>query len=161
MKRVGKIMKPIWIASALCLSAISACSSDTEIDDPYADLAEESLLVRFEANPDAEEGTCNPKVHYAMRTGGKTILINANFEVVDQNLSGSGLAIFDEDETGVARNTGELTMFEPYPVACSELSIRVQDLTCRSEDSDVGAQCPNPVYEGTDMFASFRGLPTY
>lgn len=151
-------MKPVWFASAICLSLVSACGGETEVDDPYADLAENSLLVRFEPNPDIAEGTCNPNVHYAMRIGGETILINANFEVVDRSLSGAGLAIFEQDETGIARNTGELTMFDPYPVACSELSVRVQDLSCRSEDSDAGAQCPNPVFEGTEMFASFRGL---
>ena len=154
-------MKPIWFATAICLSVVSACGGETAVEDPFAGLAEESLLVRFEANPEIEDGTCNPNVHYAMRTAGETILINANFEVVDQNLTGSGLAIFDDDETGVARNTGELNMFDPYPVPCSELSVRVQELTCRKDDSDAGTQCPNPVFEGTEMFANFRGLPNY
>lgn len=154
-------MKPVWIVTAICLSFVGACGGDQATDDPYAGLAEDSLLVRFEANPDLEAGQCNPNVHYAMRTNGQTILINANYEVVDQNLTGSGLAIFDDEETGVARNTGEFNMFDPYPVACSDLSVRVQDLTCRAEDRDDGEPCPNPVYEGTEMFANFSGLPTY
>jgi hypothetical protein len=124
-------MKPIWFATAICLSVVSACGGETAVEDPFADLAEESLLVRFEANPEIEDGTCNPNVHYAMRTAGETILINANYEVVDQNLTGSGLAIFDDDGTGVARNSGEFNMFDPYPADCSELSVRVQDLTYR------------------------------
>ncbi|MEL7111592.1 MAG: hypothetical protein AAGK93_01470 [Pseudomonadota bacterium] len=154
-------MKQHIITGALLL-ALAACGAETEAPvDPYADLAEDSILVRFEANPEIEDGQCNPNVHYAMRTTEETILLNVNFEVVDQGITGSGLAIFDEEKTGVARNTGELNMFDPYPMPCSDLSIRVSDLTCRLEDQDSGELCPNPVYEGTDMFASFRALPTY
>ncbi|MCR9270511.1 MAG: hypothetical protein NXH72_11025 [Hyphomonadaceae bacterium] len=142
-------------------AALAACGgADTPVD-PYADLAEETLLVRFEANPEVAEGQCNPKVHYALRTTEETILLNVNYEVVDQNLNGSGLAIFDEDQSGVARNTADFTMFDPYDMACSELNIRVSDLTCRTEDEDNAAPCPSPQFEGTEMFASFRGLPNY
>jgi len=154
-------MKQHIITGALLL-ALAACGAETEAPvDPYADLAEDSILVRFEANPEIEDGQCNPNVHYAMRTTEETILLNVNFEVVDQGITGSGLAIFDEEKTGIARNTGELNMFDPYPMPCSDLSIRVSDLTCRLEDQDSGELCPNPVYEGTEMFASFRALPTY
>lgn len=139
--------------------AVAACGGAPETADPYADLAENSLLVRFEANPDIAEGMCNPNVHYAMRTKEESILLNVNFEVVDQSLSGSGLAIFDADQSGIAKNTGELNMFDPYPLACSELTVRVSDLTCRMEDQDDREPCPNPVFEGTEMFAGFRGLP--
>ncbi|GAB5455820.1 MAG: hypothetical protein Hens2KO_20490 [Henriciella sp.] len=141
--------------------AVAACGGAPEAADPYADLAENSLLVRFEANPDIAEGMCNPNVHYAMRTTEESVLLNVNFEVVDQSLSGSGLAIFDADQSGIAKNTGELNMFDPYPLACSELTVRVSDLTCRLEDQDDGEPCPNPVFEGTEMFAGFRGLPNY
>ena len=154
-------MRRSFLAPALMM-ALAACGAETDAPvDPYADLAEDSILVRFEANPEIEDGQCNPNVHYAMRTTEETILLNVNFEVVDQGLTGSGLAIFDEEKTGVAKNTGEFTMFDPYPMPCSELSVRVSDLTCRLEDQDSGALCPNPVFEGTDMFASFRGLPNY
>ncbi|MEO0450797.1 MAG: hypothetical protein AAFZ74_10820 [Pseudomonadota bacterium] len=154
-------MKQHIITGALLL-ALAACGAETDAPvDPYADLAEDTILVRFEANPEIEDGQCNPNVHYAMRTTEETILLNVNFEVVDQGITGSGLAIFDEEKTGVARNTGELNMFDPYPMPCSDLSIRVSDLTCRLEDQDSGELCPNPVYEGTEIFASFRGLPTY
>ncbi|MEL6723994.1 MAG: hypothetical protein AAFP81_15145 [Pseudomonadota bacterium] len=154
-------MKQHIMTGALLL-ALAACGAETDAPvDPYADLPEDSILVRFEANPEIEDGQCNPNVHYAMRTTEETILLNVNFEVVDQGITGSGLAIFDEEKTGVARNTGELNMFDPYPMPCSDLSIRVSDLTCRLEDQDSGELCPNPVYEGTEMFASFRGLPTY
>ena len=148
--------------SLIALSlAVAACGGAPEAADPYADLAEDSLLVHFEANPDIAEGMCNPNVHYAMRTTEETILLNVNFEVVDQGITGSGLAIFDAAQTGVAKNTGDFNMFDPYPIPCSELTVRVSDLTCRLEDQDDGEPCPNPVFEGTEMFASFRGLPNY
>lgn len=141
--------------------AVAACGGAPEAADPYADLAENSLLVRFEANPDIAEDACNPDIHYAMRTTQESVLLNVNFEIVDQSISGSGLAIIDADQTGVATNTGELNMFDPYPMACSELTVRVTEITCRKDDNDPGQPCPNPVFEGTDMFASFRGLPNY
>ena len=141
--------------------ALTACGGAPEADDPYADLAEDSVLVRFEANPDVAEGECNPKVHYAMRTTEETILLNVNFEVNRTDITGSGLAIFDADKTGVANNTGEFTMFDAYPTPCAEVSVRMQDLSCRTEDNSNAKPCPNPVYEGTDMFASFEGLPTF
>mgnify|MGYP006889575188 CR=1 FL=1 len=138
--------------------AVAACGGAPETADPYADLAENSLLVRFEANPDIAEGMCNPNVHYAMRTKEESILLNVNFEV-GGDLTGAGLAIFDADKTGVARNTGEFNMFQAYPTPCSELQVRMQDLTCRLETEIDAQPCPNPVFEGTEMFASFRGLP--
>ena len=141
--------------------AVAACGGAPEAADPYADLAENSLLVRFEANPDIAEDACNPNIHYAMRTTQESVLLNVNFEIVDQSISGSGLAIFDADQTGVASNTGELNMFDPYPMACSELTVRVQEITCRSDDNDPSEPCPNPVFEGTEMFGGFRGLPNY
>ena len=139
--------------------ALAACGGGPEAADPYADLSDNSLLVRFEANPNIAEDQCNPNVHYAMRTTEEGILLNVNFEVVDQSLSGSGLAIFDAEQTGVATNTGELNMFDPYPLPCSELTVRVSEITCRLDDQDDGGPCPNPVFEGTEMFADFRGLP--
>lgn len=140
---------------------LGACGSEPSVTDPYADLAEGSLLVRFDANPDVPEGECNPNVHYAMRTTEAAHLINANFEVVNQSLSGSGFGITDPDGTGVARNTVEFNMFDPYPVACADLNIRTQDLTCRLESEDYSQPCPNPVFEGTEMFASFTGPRKY
>ena len=140
---------------------LAACGGEQGIEDPYADLAEGEMLVRFEANAELADGQCNPNVHYAMRTTEEFILINANYEVVDQNLTGSGASLVNEDDSGVARTTIELNMFDPYPVACSELSVRVQDLTCRTEDESDSAPCPSPKFEGTEMFGSFRGLPNY
>jgi len=148
--------------SLIALSlAVTACGSTTEAADPYADLAEDSLLVRFEANPEIEEGMCNPNVHYALRTTDESIRLNVNYEIVDQSLSGSGFAIFNADGTGVATGSSELNIFDPYPLPCSELSIRVSDLVCIYGDQDDGETCPNPVYEGTEMFASFRELTIY
>jgi len=141
--------------------AVAACGNTTETADPYADLAEDSLLVRFEANPEIAEGMCNPIVHYALRTTEESIRLNVNYEIVDQSLSGSGFAIFNSEQTGVATGSNELNIFDPYPLPCSELSIRVSDLTCIYDDQDDGEICPNPVYEGTDMFASFRELTIY
>ena len=140
---------------------LSGCGGAPEAADPYADLAEDSLLVRFDANPDIAADACNPNIRYAMRTTQESVLLSVNFEVVDQSISGSGLAIFDADQTGVATNTGELNMFDPYPLPCSELTVRVMEITCRKDDEDPGDPCPNPVFEGTEMFASFRGLPNY
>ncbi|MFN3214176.1 MAG: hypothetical protein ACE37M_13815 [Henriciella sp.] len=151
-------MKTQTILIGLSL-AVAACGGAPDAADPYADLADNSLLVRFEANPDIAEGQCNPNVHYAMRTTEESILLNVSIEVVDQNLSGSGLAIFDAEQSGVATNTGELNMFDPYPLPCSELTVRVSEITCRANDQDAGEPCPNPVFEGTEMFADFRGLP--
>ena len=158
----GGIKMKLRLATPVAIIALAACGGQTDAPvDPYADLPDDSLLVRFEANPEIAEDQCNPNVHYALRSTEETVLLNVNFEVVDQGITGSGLAIFDEEKTGVVKNTGEFTMFDPYPMPCSELSIRVTDLTCRLEGQDSGELCPNPVYEGTDMFASFRGLPTY
>ena len=140
---------------------IAACGSEPVTEDPYASLAEDSLLVRFEANAELPEGQCNPNVHYALRTSEEYILLNANFEVVDHNLTGSGASLVNQDDSGIAVTTIELNMFDPYPVPCSELQVKVQDLTCRTEENGDNTPCPNPVYEGTDMFASFRELPDY
>ena len=141
--------------------ALAACGSEPVVEDPYADLAENTLLVRFEANPDLEDGQCNPNVHYALRTTEEFILLNANYEVVDQNLTGSGISLSNADGSGVATVTAELSMFDAYPMACSELSVRTQDLKCRTETDDQTDICPSVVYEGTEMFASFRELPDY
>lgn len=141
--------------------AIAACGSSPEVEDPYASLNDDSLLVRFEANSELPEGQCNPNVHYALRTSEEYILMNANFEVVDHNLTGSGASLVNQDDSGIAVTTIELNMFDAYPVPCSELEVKVQDLTCRTEDEVDSAPCPNPVFEGTEMFAAFRGLPDY
>ena len=140
---------------------VAACGGEPGIEDPYADLAEGEMLVRFEANDEIPDGQCNPNVHYAMRTTEEFILLNANYEVVDQSLTGSGASLFNEGGSGVARTTIELNMFDPYPVACSELNLRVQELTCRTEDDSDRAPCPSPKFEGTEMFGSFQGLPNY
>jgi|GEM_PF-3501045 len=146
-------------ALALAMGLISACGG-TEVIDPYADLGEDTLLVRFEANPEIEDGQCNPNVHYALRTGEEYILLNANF-VVGDNITGSGLSLANVEESGVARTTSELNMFDAYEQPCAELEVQVQDLTCRTENESDGAPCPSPQYEGTEMFGNFRGLPTY
>lgn len=161
-KILGKRMiKSRIVLGILVLAGLGACGSEPEVSDPYADLSEGTLLVRFEANPDIPEGQCNPNVHYAMRSADPTHFLNANFEIVDQNLNGSGFAIFDEDGSGVARNTVEFNMFDPYPVSCSELQIRARELRCRLESETDSQPCPNPVFEGTEMFASFDGLPDF
>lgn len=147
------------LSGLIAASLMTACADIAEPVDPYADLAENSLLVRFEVNPDVAEGTCNPNVHYAMRTTEDVYLLNANFEIGD-GITGAGLAIFDAEKTGIARNTGELNMFEAYPTPCSDLQVKIQDLTCRLETEIDAQPCPNPVFEGTEMFASFRGLPS-
>ena len=156
----GGRMKTQMSAIGLSLM-LAACGSGPEVEDPYAALGEDSLLVRFEANADLPEDQCNPNVHYALRTSEEYILLKANFEVVDHNLTGSGASLANEDASGIAVTTIELTMFDAYPVPCSELEVRVQDLTCRTEDDADSAPCPNPVYEGTELFAAFRGLPDY
>lgn len=141
--------------------AIVACGSEPVVEDPYADLAEATLQVRFETNTDLAEDQCNPIVHYALRTTEDYILLNANFEVVDHNLTGTGASLSNRDGTGIATVDADLSMFDVYPVACSELSVRTQDLKCRTEaDSDTDI-CPSVMFEGTDIFASFRGLPDY
>ena len=153
-------MKHTIAAFGLTL-AIAACGSEPTAEDPYADLAEATLLVRFEANPELEDDQCNPNVHYALRTTEEYVLLNANYEVVDQNLTGSGVSLSNTDGTGVATVTAELNMFDAYPSACSELTVRTQDLKCRTEADDQTDICPSVVYEGTDMFANFRELPDY
>lgn len=125
------------------------------------ELPEDTLLVLFEPNSELAVDQCNPKIHFALRTAEDVILINANFEVVDQSITGSGLALFDQDGSGIAKNSTDLNLFDPYPIACEKLEIRVQDLSCRLEDEQDSAPCPNPTFEGTEMFASFRGLPDY
>lgn len=138
-----------------------ACGGEPDVTDPYADLAEGELLVRFEANAETADGECNPNVHYALRTTEAYILLNASYEIVDQDLTGSGVSLVNEDDSGVARTTMELNMFGPYSAACADLSLRVQALTCRISDGDDAQPCPTPKFVGTDMFASFRGLPDY
>lgn len=148
--------------SVLGMVLVVAACGDAPVDvDPYADLADDEMLVRFEPNAEIPEGQCNPNVHFAMRTSEEYILLNANFEIVDQSLSGSGASLANEDGSGVATTTIELNMFDPYPMACSDLQLRVQELTCRTEDEADSNPCPTPKFEGTEMFASFRGLPNY
>lgn len=154
-------MKKQLVGSILATAFIGACGgSEPEIADPYADLAEDTLLVRFEANPSVEDGQCNPNVHYALRTSEAYILANANF-VVGDNHSGSGINLANLEESGVARTDVELNMFGAYDQPCSELQVRVMDLTCRTEAETDGSPCPSPQFEGTEMFASFQGLPDY
>ena len=154
-------MRTQIIASGFAAAFVAACGGgEPEVVDPYADLAEDTLLVRFEANPEVEDGQCNPNVHYAMRTGEDYIFANVNF-VVGDNLTGSGINLANLEESGVARTDAELNMFEAYDQACSELHVKVTDLTCRTEAESDGSPCPSPQYEGTEMFASFRGLPSY
>ena len=71
-------MKTQTILIGLSL-ALAACDGAPEAADPYAELGEDSLLVRFEANPNIAEDQCNPNVHYAMRTTEESILLNVNF----------------------------------------------------------------------------------
>lgn len=156
---VGTKMKTQFASIALATALVSACGG-SEPADPYADLGEETLLVRFEANPDVEEGKCNPNVHYALRTSEEYILLNANF-VVGDNITGSGISLANLEDSGVARTTSELNMFDAYEQPCSELNVQVQDLSCRTEAETDNTPCPSPQYEGTEMFGSFRGLPNY
>lgn len=154
-------MKYSNLALACAASVVAACRGEPVVTDPYADLGADSLMVRFEANPDIEDGQCNPNVHYALRTEEDYVRLNANYEVVDHNLTGAGGSLFNENASGIARTTIELNVFDPYPVPCSELHVRVQQLSCATDREPDSVPCPTPKFEGTDMFASFRGLPAY
>ncbi len=156
-------MKVQSIALVAGFGLLTACGGggEPEVTDPYADLPEGTLLVRFEANPEIEDGQCNPNVHYALRTDQEFILFNANYEIVDQSLTGSSASLVNEDASGVATTTIELNMFDPYPTPCSELEVRAQDLKCRTEFDDDTNLCPAQLFEGTEIFATFRELPTY
>lgn len=154
-------MKRELLSIAMATGLIAACGGEPEVADPYAELGEDTLWVRFEANPNLEPGQCNPNIQYALRTDEEFILINANYEVVDQSITGTGASLNNEDGSGIALTTSELNMFDPYPLPCSELTVRVMDLTCRTETDVDSTPCPNPQFEGTEMFASFRGLPDY
>jgi len=154
-------MKSIIVSVALATSLLAACSGETpEPVDPYADLGEDTLLVRFEANPEIEDGQCNPNVHYALRTSEAYIFTNVNYAVGD-NITGSGINLANLEESGVARTNAELNMFDAYESPCAELHVKVTSLTCRTEAETDGSPCPSPRFEGTEMFASFRGLPDY
>lgn len=142
------------IAATLGLCARGNEAAET--DDPYADITEGALLVRFEANPDIPAEQCDPNPHCAMRTQEGAILVNANYEVVDQSLNGAGFGIIDREKVGVATATSEFNMFDAYPVPCSELDVRVQELTCRTEDDDETNVCPTLKFEGTEIFGNFR-----
>jgi len=142
---------------ALALGLVASCSGEPAVTDPYADLAEDTLLVRFEANPNVEDGMCNPNVHYALRTTAEYIFANVNYTIGD-NITGSGINLANLTESGVAQTDAELNMFEAYDRPCAELHVKVTALTCRTEAETDGSRCPSPRYEGTDMFASFSGL---
>ena len=145
--------------SVLAMALVSACgANEPEVVDPYADLAEGTTLVRFEANPNVEAGQCNPNVHYALRTSEAYIFANAAFAVGDNHTS-SGINLANLEESGVARTYAELNMFGAYEQPCSELQVRFMDLTCRAEAETDSSPCPSPRFEGTEMFASFQGLP--
>ena len=160
--KMGDSMRVQSIAALAGFGLLAACGSqEPVVTDPYADLADGTLLVRFEANPDIEEGQCNPNVHYALRTDEEYILFSANYEVGDQKLSGSGASLFNEDDGGIATTTMELSMFDAYPVPCSELQIRSQEFSCRTEQDEDTNVCPAQQYEGTEMFAAFREAPNY
>lgn len=151
-------MKTRTASIALAMSLTAACSDGAvEPVDPYADLGEGTLLVRFEANPNIGEGQCNPNVHYALRTSEDYIFANVNYAVAD-NITGSGINLANLEQSGVARTNADLNLFEAYDHPCAELHLQVLDLSCRTEAETDGAPCPSPRYEGTEMFASFRGL---
>ena len=146
------------IVSGLVIAGlISACGGSPEADAPYADLADGTLLVRFETNPNLEDGQCNPNVHYAMKTTEEVIFANAVYIIGDAH-TGSGINLINENESGVAQTTAELNMFDPVPQACGEVTIRVQEITCRTANESDASPCPAPQFEGTDMFAGFTGL---
>ncbi len=153
-------MKAQCTASLLALGLVSACGGEPAVTDPYADLAEGTMLVRFDVNPDIADGQCNPKVHYAVRTDEEVIFANANY-VVGDTLIGSGINLLNEDQSGIAKSTADLSMFDPVAQPCSDLEIKVQELTCRTADESESSPCPTPEFVDTDMFASFTGLPTY
>jgi hypothetical protein len=153
-------MKTKMASTALAVSLLAACGGEPDIVDPYADLAEDTLLVRFEANPNVEDGQCNPNVHYALRTSEAYIFTNVNYAVGD-NIAGSGINLANLEDSGVARTNAELNMFEAYDRPCTELQVKVTSLTCRTEAETDGSPCPSPRFEGTEMFASFQGLPDY
>ena len=80
-----------------------------EAVDPYADLGEDSILVRFEANAELDADQCNPNVHYALRTTEDYVFVNVNYAVGD-NITGSGINLANLDDTGVA-TTGCRTQY--------------------------------------------------
>lgn len=152
-------MKIKMASIALAMSLAAACSGgEVEPVDPYADLGQGTLLVRFEANPNVGQGQCNPNVHYALRTSEDYIFANVNY-VVAEHLTGAGINLANLEDSGVARTNAALNLFEAYDRPCAELHVQVTDLTCRTEAETEGAPCPSPQYDGTEMFASFRGLP--
>lgn len=150
-------MKAQSAVMAMALGLTAACGAPEAVD-PYADLGEDSILVRFEANAELDADQCNPNVHYALRTTEDYVFVNVNYAVGD-NITGSGINLANLDDTGVATTDAELNMFDTYDMPCSELHVKVTALSCRLENETDGAPCPSPQFEGADMFASFRGLP--
>ena len=84
---------------------------------------------------------------WAIALVGAVMLAGCESALIDRSEPGD-LGILTADET--------LSMFDPYDMPCSELSVKFHELTCRSgPDGDVDTPCPATAFVGTDMFASF------
>ncbi len=144
-----------FIFGSLALG-LAACGGAeiAEPVDPYADLGDQ-LLVRFEANPEIEAGQCNPKVHYALKSDMEALRLNVNLVINDSDLLGSGFSLIPRDVPGVITADETLSLFDPVAQACSDITVTVQELTCREGESEETSACPPFKFEGTDMFAAF------
>ncbi|MDJ0921481.1 MAG: hypothetical protein QNI84_10150 [Henriciella sp.] len=151
-------MKPIALALASA-AILVACQGDPPAStDPYADLGG-ALRVSFEANPETPEGQCNPNVAYAYRSDLESIRLNVTYLINGESFASSGFAIIDTSEDGegdVLAATTPLSLFDPYDMPCSDLSVSLHELTCRTgAESDETMPCPAAAFVGTDLFASF------
>ncbi|MEM8616974.1 MAG: hypothetical protein AAGF20_08575 [Pseudomonadota bacterium] len=144
------------LAASLVVAGCSGGGSEVGAVDPYPSLGSDTLLVRFEANPDIAAGACNPKVLYAMRSSEEAVRINATYVVNKADLIGTGFSIRPSDTPGILSATEDLSMFDPLEGACSDIALELQEITCAIDISDDAAPCPRLQFEGTEIFASFR-----
>lgn len=134
---------------------LTACDGQApEPESAFTDLGEE-LLIRFEDNPDAEPGVCQPIVSFAKRSEDAFFPININFRMGAGSMSGAGFSLRSEGEPGVL--TGLIVLNEAGQVQqpCGKFEVFLHELTCKDPDTFEVRDCPTLRVEGEERFASF------
>ena len=111
------------------------------------------------ANPEVSDEVCRPRVSYAYRSEAPSLRVSVTYLLNNESYASSNFAMTDESEAqdlNVLTDDRHLTVFEPYPMPCSELSVAVQSFACRTGGPNgEDFPCPARAFVGTEMFASF------
>ncbi len=151
-----------YIAALTFAGLLMACSENEEVKP--SELPENIIVVSFLPNddPDLSLDVCNPMLDVRMRTDERELLrLNVNLVMDGSKIVGTGQAMIARDTEGVIEIfTEPLTSFRPYEKPCSEVDLSVNEFSCRnSAADDENIQCPEVIFQGIEMFRSFRGIP--